>query len=119
MPAPAESDRMLTVEQEDPHAERTRIAYRDAVRMWRGRAHCAFDPLWQSGAIGRQQAYFWLAFQLGLDWHPHIGRLSTSACQRVVRVMRLAKKAGYAESVAMWRRGEKLVDMSPPTEVEL
>ena len=63
-------------------------------------------------------AYFWLAFQLGVDWHPHIGRLSTGGCQRVVRVMRLAKRVGYGESVAMWRRGEKLVDIPPPTEVE-
>ena len=38
----------------------------DATLIARMQAHAAFDPIWQGGHMGRNEAYSWLARQLGI-----------------------------------------------------
>jgi hypothetical protein len=57
----------------------------DAVRQARKRAHAAFDPLWKSGTMRRNEAYFWLSQQLGIKRRDcHIGGFDVDMCDRVV-----------------------------------
>lgn len=56
-----------------------------ALRRARQRAHEAFDPMWQSGAMTRKQAYRWLASRLGLtEEECHIGQFDVVRCAQVV-----------------------------------
>jgi len=58
---------------------------RDAKR----RAHAAFDPLWQSGAMRRAKAYGWLSLCLGLPVaKTHIGNFDVETCERVIEFCR-------------------------------
>jgi len=59
----------------------------DAVlRRAKQDAHRAFDPLWQKGPRTRQEAYQWLAHQLGIKFHQcHIGEFDANMCRKVVR----------------------------------
>ena len=54
------------------------------LRDARQRAHAAFDPLWQSGAMTRAQATDWLAKELNHKRRPHIEYMSVEDCNRVV-----------------------------------
>ena len=58
-------------------------------------AHAAFDPLWKSGAMTRQQAYKWLAEGLGINAaNCHIGMFDLCGCQAVVAAVAARR---YAE----------------------
>lgn len=59
-----------------------------AIRTARMRAKDAFNPLWQSGKVGRSEAYHWLARQMGIA-NPeecHIGWFDVEQCAAVVAV---------------------------------
>lgn len=57
---------------------------RDARRA----AHAAFDPIWQQGEMGRQEAYGWLSHATGIPPEKcHIGWMDQQQCQRVVDVV--------------------------------
>lgn len=57
------------------------------LREWKKAAHAAFDPLWQAGRMRRNQAYAWLARQLGLPTDlTHIGMFDVHQCKQVVRI---------------------------------
>jgi hypothetical protein len=59
------------------------------TRKARSAAHAAFDPLWKGKAMGRWEAYKWLAATLGI--HPdacHIGMMSADMARRVVEAVR-------------------------------
>lgn len=64
------------------------------TRIWRRRAHQAFDPLWRHGAKRlrskrRRRAYHWLAHQLGMRFSEcHIGRFDIATCMQVVDLCR-------------------------------
>ena len=54
-------------------------------------AHAAFDPLWKSGRMTRQEAYGWLAMQLKMERnHCHIGMFDVETCQLVVAISKWA-----------------------------
>ena len=49
-------------------------------------AHAAFDPIWKSGSMSRQQAYAWLAGALGISSmsNTHIGMFDVDGCMAVI-----------------------------------
>ncbi len=62
-----------------------------ALREWRVKAHSAFDVLWKSGTISRNEAYRALSKEFGR--HIHIGESNIEQCQAIIRVSEnLAKK---------------------------
>ncbi|GAQ30266.1 hypothetical protein SAMD00023378_3949 [Ralstonia sp. NT80] len=63
------------------------------TREARKRAKAAFNPLWQGGGMTRNEAYAWLAGQLGIAevGECHIGWFDVAMCDRVVEV---CKKRG-------------------------
>ena len=65
------------------------------LRREKRRAHEAFDPLWRSNEMNRQDAYHWLASQLGMSAaNCHIGMLDVDGCRAVVAaVATLQRKA--------------------------
>lgn len=74
------------------------------TREARKRAKAAFNPIWQSGAMTRTDAYVWLAQQLGIENHEecHIGWFDIAMCDRVVVVIyeelwRALARLEYAE----------------------
>lgn len=53
----------------------------------RKRAHAAFDPIWKSKQLKREEAYRWLAAQLDLErWRCHMSWFDVSYCEQVVRL---------------------------------
>ena len=53
----------------------------------RMRAHQVFDRFWQSGQMGRKQAYRWLARMMGIPVERcHIGMFSEGDCAEVVKI---------------------------------
>ena len=64
------------------------------LRAWRRKAHAAFDPLWQSGEMGRQEAYWWLCEQMGLaKSQAHIAMFGVEQCRWVIRLVAQRKKS--------------------------
>ena len=58
-----------------------------ALRCKRIEAHKAFNRLWESGLMGKKQAYRWLQAKLGLpEQEAHIGRFSLFRCEQVIRL---------------------------------
>ncbi|KVP48431.1 zinc-finger-containing protein [Burkholderia ubonensis] len=58
-----------------------------ATREARKRAKAAFNPIWQSGAMTRTDAYVWLAQQLGIAvGECHVGWFDATVCDRVVAI---------------------------------
>lgn len=72
------------------HRGTTKPLGRLANKELRGRkiaAHNAFDKLWRGGGISRNQAYKWLAEQLGITPREcHIGMFDVEQCNRVVEI---------------------------------
>lgn len=59
------------------------------TRAARMRAHKAFDPLWQEGSMSRNEAYLWLATEMGLHKAAcHIGLMGHEDAERVVQIAR-------------------------------
>lgn len=57
------------------------------LRYWKMAAHAAFDPLWQSGRMKRNDAYAWLAEQMGLmPEGTHIGMFDVAQCKTVIKI---------------------------------
>ncbi len=62
------------------------LADRD-LRRKRIEAHKAFNRLWETGLMGKKQAYRWLQAKLGLpEQEAHIGRFSLFRCEEVIRL---------------------------------
>lgn len=60
------------------------------LRLWKRKAHAAFDPIWQAGRFcnRRNLAYAWLSEMMGLPREStHIGMFNIQQCQQVVRIM--------------------------------
>lgn len=59
------------------------------LREWRKRAHRAFDPLWKSGKMTRDDAYKWLSRKMNLPPRKtHIGMFDIRQCKRVIKICR-------------------------------
>jgi len=57
------------------------------LRTAKGRAHKAFDALWQDGYMKRKEAYKWLAQALGIpEPYTHIGMFGVETCRKVVEL---------------------------------
>lgn len=55
------------------------------LRVWKMKAHEAFDPLWKSREMKRGDAYGWLAGELGIRVEKcHIGMFDEAMCGRVI-----------------------------------
>lgn len=58
------------------------------LRKLRSKAHKLFDPLWQSKAITRTEAYKLLATKLGLKpKNCHIGMFNVETCELVIKLL--------------------------------
>jgi hypothetical protein len=58
------------------------------TRIWRMRAHDAFDPLWKSGRIDRRAAYGYMQKIMGMSpEQAHIARFNAEDCQRLVTAL--------------------------------
>ncbi len=57
------------------------------TKQWRMKAHDAFDALWKSGDMERNEAYDWLCEQMELDREDcHIGKFDKRQCESVVEI---------------------------------
>ena len=57
------------------------------LRAWKMAAHKAFDPLWRSGKMKRNQAYKWMAEQMELSpSEAHIGMFDVEKCQTLIKI---------------------------------
>ena len=65
-----------------------------SIRNARLRAKAVFNPLWESKAMTRAEAYAWLAAELGIEdvQQCHIGWMDVAGCNRVVDAV-LARSA--------------------------
>lgn len=64
------------------------------LRRAKSQAHAAFDPLWKSRAMGRREAYAWLAGELGIRVSDcHIGMLDVAGCRAVVAAVNARSSA--------------------------
>ena len=82
-----------------PHTDRPLGLLADAAtRTARKEAHAAFDPLWKEGALSRNQAYKWLAEQLGIAKERcHIGEFDVETCAQVVQLCEKSKECPSTE----------------------
>lgn len=61
----------------------------EKLRVWKQRAHEAFDPLWRTGPLTRNEAYAWMARAMGLPRRrAHIGMFSMRQCRKLIRILR-------------------------------
>lgn len=59
------------------------------VKEARMRAHAWFDPLWETGAMSRSEAYRWMQTALGLSKDDaHIGSFDLETCNRLIDAVR-------------------------------
>jgi len=57
------------------------------TRQARIQAHDAFDKIWKSRQMKRQEAYHWLSGQLGIERKAcHIGMFNKEQCQKVIAI---------------------------------
>jgi len=57
------------------------------LRNWKMAAHEAFDPLWKSKRMKRDQAYKWLAERMGISYKKaHIGMFDVAKCKEVIKI---------------------------------
>lgn len=57
------------------------------LRNWKMAAHDAFDHLWKSRKMKRNQAYKWLAERMGLSVEEtHIGMFDIAQCKKVIEI---------------------------------
>ena len=74
------------------------------LRVWRMRAHAAFDPLWQRGAMNRHAAYSYMQFLMGMTpEQAHISRFNVEQCERLVTLLNKSK-APQKERVGVTKR---------------
>lgn len=67
------------------------------LRRFRNAAHAAFDPIWKTGRMRRQEAYAWLAKRLGIDkYECHIAMFDLDMCGKVIEICREEKPVGSA-----------------------
>ena len=66
------------------HAPLGRLANAE-LRLWKMRAHAAFDYTWQSGKMSRKQAYAKMAEAMNMTKkEAHIGKFDIEECKKLV-----------------------------------
>jgi hypothetical protein len=62
------------------------------LRYWKMAAHDAFDPLWKTKKMKRNQAYKWLAERMRLSpEETHIGMFDIAKCKKVIKICKNLK----------------------------
>lgn len=57
------------------------------LRSLRIAAHKAFDPIWEDEYMTRTDAYYWLAYQLGIPKEEcHIGSMRDADCWQIIKL---------------------------------
>jgi hypothetical protein len=74
-------DALVGTHHNDPDKPLGTMANKE-LRVWRRKAHAAFDPLWKSKKMTRQEAYHWLYEQTG-KWI-HMGESDIEMCKLVI-----------------------------------
>lgn len=70
-----------------------RLAKRQ-LREWKIKAHNAFDQIWRTKKLSRDNAYYWLSIQLGIDREiTHMGMFDVDQCKKVVQICEEALKS--------------------------
>lgn len=77
-------DAYVGTHENDPDRPLGTLANRE-LREWRKKAHRAFDPLWKSKKMKRQEAYRWLYEQTG-KWI-HMGESDIETCKLVIKTI--------------------------------
>lgn len=78
------------------------------IRALRAKAHFALDPLWESGLMSRDNAYKWLAKELGLDVDScHIVQLDR---RQLTQAILLARQYFKERENSIPKRRKKLRD---------
>lgn len=62
---------------------RERLGHQRSAQRARQRAHEEFDQLWRHGYMSRDQAYRWLAGEMGRD-EVHMAWMDEQECERVI-----------------------------------
>lgn len=61
-------------------------------------AHEAFDPIWKTKKMKRNQAYNWLAEQMELSpEETHIGMFDVSQCKKVIKICKKHKGENHGK----------------------
>jgi zinc-finger-containing domain len=90
----APCDAYVGVHRDSPNFEPLGRLANAELRQWKIRAHEAFDPLWESGAMTRHEAYAKLARLMGLEEKDaHIGMFDVQQCRRMITLLRSASVA--------------------------
>lgn len=80
------------------------------LRRLRYDAHCAFDQLYKTGLMSRQEAYRWLSYIVQAPMaHAHIGHLGEYYCEIVIRESRklIAQRRGGIPALPKAAGGEQ------------
>ena len=61
----------------------------EELRKLKQETHSAFDPMWKSKAMTRNEAYAWLAGKLGIPIpNCHIGMFDSELCRKAIQICR-------------------------------
>ncbi|MGD9567560.1 MAG: DUF3268 family zinc-finger domain-containing protein [Sedimentibacter sp.] len=68
------------------------------LRYWKMAAHEAFDPIWKTKKMKRNNAYKWLAEQLRLSpEETHIGMFDITMCKIVIEICKKYKGENHGK----------------------
>ena len=63
------------------------------IKIWRHRAHKAFDVLWKERLFDRGMAYIWLAIQMDMDpQRCHFRYMTIEECRKAIKLIDRYKK---------------------------
>ena len=64
------------------------------LRVWKMKAHAAFNPLWESGTMSRSEAYALMQKLMGMTAdEAHIGKFDVPECKKLIEQLRIS---GYS-----------------------
>jgi hypothetical protein len=87
-------------------------------RLWRIKAHSAFDRLWKSRRYTRKEAYAWLAGRMKMNVkNCHIGHMRADQCKGVVRVCSEIVTPGFTKEGLLATR-KRFQDFNFEKEIE-
>ena len=62
-----------------------KVRFKDGLRNLKDQAHFFFDQLWKLKYLTREEAYAWLAKQLGVEEpQAHMSKMSEDMCRQVI-----------------------------------
>jgi zinc-finger-containing domain len=77
------------------------------LRGWKGRAHAAFDPLWQSKRMTRHEAYAHMQKLMKMTPdQAHIGLFDVAECQRLIGALTAPAPVEFRSESSGWKTGK-------------